>query len=734
MSIIDSLNDEQKAPVLCTDGPILVTAGAGSGKTRLLTHRIAYLICEKGIAPYNILAITFTNKAANEMKSRIAHMVPDAKDMWISTFHSMCVTILRQYIAKIDGYNTHFSIYTDTEKNKVLKDIYNHIGINEDNTKKNLEYHISNIKNNNCTLDAYLGNLPDYMDGDLLREVYTEYTKTLKNNNALDFDDLLVTTYRILHDCDDVREYYQNRFKYIHIDEFQDTNTVQYDIASILAGKWHNILVVGDEDQCIYGWRGANIENITNFKRDFPDVQIFKLEQNYRSTKKILTKANLVIGNNEQRLAKTLWTQNEEGSDVSCYIADNDRAEADYVTRTVYRLVNDYGYHYKDIAILMRYNAPSRLFEEYLLQYNIPYKVLGGYKFFERLEIKNIIAYLRAIVNPQDNESVLRIINYPKRGIGDTVIAELQSQVPVGSYIEAVKNVDRYDFSSNTQKKLKTFCAIYNDLETKSQTMSLQEFVEYMVDIIDFKGQFDPKNDDEYDKIQNIDQFVTSVCDFAQNNLDCTLQDYLESITLISDIDSVADNDDNLLISTVHAVKGLEYKVVFIVALENGMFPIIRTGDRPSDIEEERRLMYVAITRAKERLYLTMSKKRYLYNQIKYQDMSPFLEEMGFDDDDYGYFGVAHNYTKRKTADLYTTEPPKQKNNLQDVFESKIQSQQKDISAYRAGVKVMHPKFGVGVIIDDTELIDSRRVTINFDIVGNKTLSLDYAPLQILKK
>jgi len=328
----------------------------------------------------------------------------------------------------------------------------------------------------------------------------------------------------------------------------------------------------------------------------------------------------------------------------------------------------------------------------------------------------------------------LRIINYPKRGIGDTVIAELQSQVPVGSYIEAVKNVDRYDFSSNTQKKLKTFCAIYNDLETKSQTMSLQEFVEYMVDIIDFKGQFDPKNDDEYDKIQNIDQFVTSVCDFAQNNLDCTLQDYLESITLISDIDSVADNDDNLLISTVHAVKGLEYKVVFIVALENGMFPIIRTGDRPSDIEEERRLMYVAITRAKERLYLTMSKKRYLYNQIKYQDMSPFLEEMGFDDDDYGYFGVAHNYTKRKTADLYTTEPPKQKNNLQDVFESKIQSQQKDISAYRAGVKVMHPKFGVGVIIDDTELIDSRRVTINFDIVGNKTLSLDYAPLQILKK
>ncbi|MBQ7603180.1 MAG: UvrD-helicase domain-containing protein [Clostridia bacterium] len=735
MSIIDSLNEEQKAPVLCTDGPILVTAGAGSGKTRLLTHRIAYLICEKGVLPQNILAITFTNKAANEMKTRIMRMVPNAKDMWISTFHSMCVTILRQNISRIDGYNARFSIYTDTEKNKVLKDIYNHIGITDDNTKKNIEYHISNIKNSNSTLEEYLKKLPDYIDFDLLREVYIEYNKTLKNNNALDFDDLLVMTYYVLYNFDDVREYYQNKFKYIHIDEFQDTNTVQYDIASILAGKWHNILVVGDEDQCIYGWRGANIENITNFKRDFPTVKIFKLEQNYRSTKKILNKANLVIANNEQRLDKTLWTQNEEGADVSCYIADNDRAEADYVTRTVHNLVQNFGYNYRDIAILMRYNAPSRLFEEYLLQYNIPYKVLGGFKFFERAEIKNIIAYLRAIVNPKDNESILRIINYPKRGIGDSVIAELQSKMGFESLVDIIKNNEKYGFSPSVAKKLCLFRDIYNDLEDNANNLNLEDFVEYLVDKIDFKAQFNPKDDDDYNKIQNIDQFVASVKDFVQNNPDSTLPDYLESITLISDIDSVAEDDNNLLISTVHAVKGLEYKVVFIVALENGMFPIIRTGDRPSDIEEERRLMYVAITRAKERLYLTMSRRRYLYNQIKYQDMSPFLEEMGYNNDfNYACTGAGYNYVARGNADVYTTQPQTPKTSMQDVFNNKIQSQKKDVSAYVSGVKVMHPKFGVGIIIDDTHLNDNRTITINFDIVGNKTLSLDYAPLQILKK
>lgn len=734
MKIVDSLNKEQRDPVLQTDGAVLVTAGAGSGKTRLLTHRIAYLICEKGVEPRNILAITFTNKAANEMKTRVENMVPNAQDVWISTFHSMCVKILRRNIEKLDGYDSKFSIYTDTEKDKVLKLIYADFGINDDNTKKSILFHMSNIKNNNLSLEEYTKNNLGCLDADLFSQVYNKYNDTLRKCNALDFDDLLIKTYELLHNFADVREYYQNLFKYIHIDEFQDTNTVQYDIASILAKKWGNILVVGDEDQCIYGWRGANIENIMNFKRDFPNVKTFKLEQNYRSTKKILDKANMVISNNEQRLQKTLWTENEAGADVCCYVADTDRAEAEYVTRTIHSLIEDNGYDYKDIALLMRYNAPSRLFEEYLLQYNIPYKMLGGFKFFERAEIKNIVAYIRAIVNPKDNESLLRIINYPKRGIGDSVINELRNLVVFESYIDGIKHLENYAFSPTVAKKLTAFRQLYLDLEECSQNQTVQDFVKYLIDKVDFKGQFNPRDDEDYNKIQNIDQFLASVNDFVNSNPEATLSDYLESITLISDIDSLEDANNSVLVSTVHAVKGLEFKVVFIVALENGMFPIIRTGDRPSDIEEERRLMYVAITRAQERLFLTMARRRYLYNQIKYQDMSPFLEEMGFANNDFSY--NSNFVYRRPTPDAYVT--PVRENHqsasIQEMFKSKIQSQKKDLSAYTMGTKVLHPKFGVGVIIDDTHLQDNNTVTINFDIVGNKTLSLDYAPLQILKK
>lgn len=735
MSIVDSLNKEQREPVLQTEGPVLVTAGAGSGKTRLLTHRIAYLICEKGVNPENILAITFTNKAANEMKTRVERMVAGAKNVWISTFHSMCVTILRQHISKLDSsYNSRFSIYTDTEKDKVLKDIFHDFSITDENTKKSILYHISNIKNKNTTVEEYAVGINDSVDSQTLVDVVNKYNDTLRKSNALDFDDLLVLTYKLLKNLDDVREFYQNKFKYIHIDEFQDTNTVQYDIASILARKWGNILVVGDEDQCIYGWRGANIENIMNFKRDFPTVKVFKLEQNYRSTKKILEKANMVISNNEQRLKKTLWTENDSGMDVSCYIADSDRSEADYVVRTIFNLVVQQGYKYKDISILLRYNAPSRLFEEYLLQYNIPYKVLGGFKFFERLEIKNIIAYLRAVVNPQDNESILRIINYPKRGIGDSVVNELKTLVSDESYISAIKHLETYAFSKSSAKKLATFRAIYEDLETKAQTFDLDEFVNYLVNTVDFKAQFNTSNEEDYNKIQNIDQFLTSVQDYVQNNPESTLSQYLESITLISDIDNVEDDDNSVLISTVHAVKGLEYKVVFIVALEDGIFPIIRTGDRPSDMEEERRLMYVAVTRAKERLFLTMSRERYLYNQKKYQEMSQFLREMGYSDDSYHYTGSSFTY-HRANADEYITQPKQPTTeSIKDMFNAKVNTQTKDLSAYVVGTRVLHPKFGAGVVIDTRNISSNSTITINFDIVGNKTLSLEYAPLQIIKK
>ncbi|MBR7090847.1 MAG: UvrD-helicase domain-containing protein [Clostridia bacterium] len=487
MSIVDGLNDEQRLPVMDTEGAILVTAGAGSGKTRLLTHRIAYLILEKGVSPYNILAITFTNKAAREMRERVCRMVDNGEYIWVSTFHSLCVTILRREIDKLDGFNSKFSIYSDTEKSRVLKDIYADLGITEDGQKKSIEYHMSNIKNNNTTLEKYLLTLPDFIDEDALRSVYNRYTSALRNSNALDFDDLLVKTYELFTTHPDILAKYQDRFRYIHVDEFQDTNIVQYDIVSLLAKKWGNILVVGDEDQCIYGWRGANINNIMNFRRDFPNTHTYKLEQNYRSTKKILEKANMVISNNSQRLEKLLWTQNAEGTDVVYYAGDSDRQEAEFVIRTIINLVRDKGFKYSDCAILMRYSAPSRLFEEYMMQYNVPYKMLGGFKFFERVEIKNIIAYLRAVINPLDNESIARIINVPKRGIGESTINELRNNAYNTSYLSVLQNLNIYTFSPAVAKKLQSFADLYNQLALMSDKMPLSEYVKYVVDIVGLK-------------------------------------------------------------------------------------------------------------------------------------------------------------------------------------------------------------------------------------------------------
>ena len=732
MSIVDGLNEEQRLPVLDTEGAILVTAGAGSGKTRLLTHRIAYLILEKGISPYNILAITFTNKAAREMRERVCRMVSNGEYIWVSTFHSLCVTILRREIDKLEGYNSKFSIYSDTEKNRVLKDIYADLNITDDGEKKSVEYHMSNIKNQNTTLDDYINKMIGYVDEDVLRRVYNKYTISLRNSNALDFDDLLAKTYELFTKLPDVLAKYQDRFRYIHVDEFQDTNTVQYDIVSLLAKKWGNILVVGDEDQCIYGWRGANIDNIMNFRRDFPNAHTYKLEQNYRSTKKILEKANMVISNNSQRLEKLLWTQNTDGTDVVYFAGDNDKQEAEFVIRTIVNLVRNKGYRYSDCAVLMRYSAPSRLFEEYLMQYNVPYKMLGGFKFFERLEIKNIIAYLRAVVNPLDNESVSRIINVPKRGIGESTINELRNQANGGSYLSVLTNLNSYYFSPAITKKLQSFADIYSQISIMSDKLCLSEYVKYVIDIVGLKVQYDPHNEEDFNKIQNIEQFLVSVKDYEKANPQATLAEYLESITLISDIDTVDDNNNNVLLSTVHAVKGLEFKCVFVIAMEEGVFPIVRTGERPSDLEEERRLAYVAITRAKELLYLTRSKRRFLYNQVKYQGMSRFLREMGYEDEtSYKSSHFAKNDGEYPTKNYI--QPNRSTPSIQTLLNQKMAKQSKDFSNFVRGAKVFHPKFGAGTIIDDAKLHTSKTVVIDFGALGIKTLSLEYAPLQLLK-
>lgn len=730
MSIVDNLNEEQKLPVLCSEGAVLVTAGAGSGKTRLLTHRIAYLIQEKGVQPYNILAITFTNKAAREMKDRVSRMVDCGSEIWVSTFHSLCVTILRRFIDKFEGFNKNFTIYSDIEQNRVLKDIFREMGIEDDETKKSITYHIGNIKNINAVPNDYASSLSGYVSGQKVLEAYNKYQHTLKANNALDFDDLLVFTYNLLHQFADVREYYQDKFHYIHVDEFQDTNTIQYDIVRLLAGKWGNILVVGDEDQCIYGWRGANIQNIMDFRRDFPNAKVFKLQQNYRSTKKILEVANKVIDNNSQRLKKTLWTENQEGTEVRYFIGSSDRDEADFITRTIRDLVLKEGYKYSDIAVLMRLTAPSRLLEQYMLSYDIPYKMLGGFRFFERLEIKNVVGYLRAIVNPRDNDSILRIINFPRRGIGDTSIEKIKEYSRGGSLLNVILNYNMYSFGGALKKKLGEFVELYLDLREKSEQMGLTEFVEYMIKTVGFENYFDANNDEEYNKMQNIREFANAVKDFDESNKDATLASYLESITLVSDIDSVDGEEEYCLLSTIHAVKGLEFKVVFVVAMEEGLFPITRGGERPSDIEEERRLAYVAVTRAEEKLYLTRSRQRFMYNEVKYKEASRFLKEMGFEE------------MNRKNIDAYVNvgreEYPTKKvdtsQSIQKLINNRISDQKKDFSTYTRGVQVLHPKFGLGVIVDDTSLRTNKMVTIDFGGMGRKTLSLEYAPLQVLKQ
>ena len=729
MSIVDNLNEEQRLPVLQSEGAVLVTAGAGSGKTRLLTHRIAYLIEEKGVKPYNILAITFTNKASREMKERVERMVDCGDQIWVSTFHSLCVTILRRFIDKFEGYNKNFTIYSDLEKTRVLKDIYKEMGIDDDETKKSIEYHIGNIKNTNANAKEYAKQVKGYSDGKEVLEVYERYQSVLKNSNALDFDDLLVKTYELLKKVDEVREYYQEKFQYIHVDEFQDTNTIQYEIVKMLAGKWGNILVVGDEDQCIYGWRGANIQNIIDFKRDFSDAKVFKLQQNYRSTKKIIEVANKVIDNNTQRLKKTLWTDNLDGSDVMYYVGGSDRDEADFITRTI-KSYADKGCKYSDFAVLMRLTAPSRIIEQYMLAYNIPYKMLGGFRFFERLEIKNVIGYLRAIVNPKDNDSILRIINFPKRGIGDSSIEQIKKYAKNTPILQVILNYNHYDFSTALKKKLNAFAELYLDLREKSESMEILEFVEYMIKQAKIEEAFDVNDVEQFNKLQNVKELINSVKEYDENNVDATLAGYLESITLVSDIDTVDDNEDYCLISTVHAVKGLEFKCVFVVAMEEGLFPITRGGERPSDLEEERRLAYVAVTRAKERLYLTRSRERYMYNECKVQQPSRFLKEMGFEEskdrvDRFKYNNV-DDFSPTKKLDTSLS--------INEMFAGRINEQKKDFSGYQKGVQVMHPKFGVGVILDDSCLTKNRMVTIDFGGMGCKTLSLDYAPLQILKR
>ncbi len=698
---MNSLNQQQKDALFSTEGVVLVTAGAGSGKTRLLTHRICYLIQEKGVSPYNILAITFTNKATNEMKERVSAMCD--RGVWISTFHSMCVRILRENIDRLDGFDKHFTIIAENDKNKILKDLLEKNGVDEDEKEK-VANHLENLKNKGLDIDEYFDALAEFdRNKNLLiyKKVCHEYEEYLCKNNALDFDDLLNKTLFLFHNYKDVLNKYAQRFEYILVDEFQDTNLVQYKLVKLLASVHGNLFVVGDEDQCIYSWRGANFHNIFNLKNDFPDVKVFKLERNYRSTKNILNLANNVIQNNKERLEKKLWTEKDEGDGPVVYSAFDERDEALFVAKTIADLCCE-GYSFSDFAVLMRVNALSRALEEGLMSFQIPYKLYGGFKFYDRAEIRMILSYLSIFVNEKDDISLLKIINFPKRGIGEVAIQNLLQEAGEQHLLQYLLS-DKFKLSK-FYAKLEKFVTNYADLKKKIDKMSLVEFVKKVITSFEIDLAYGGKDDEAIERLGNISSLLSGVSEYCEDNKDASLSDYLAEVMLKTDSDEIQEGGV-VTLSTIHSVKGLEFKIVFVVGLEEGIFPLSRAAFSSEEMEEERRLMYVAITRAEEKIYLSYTAKRYVYGKSNPQAPSRFLSELGI---------VDRRRTKIISNDFVQNEKT-------EVFES----------GFEIGDKIFHSRFGEGRIEDISS--DGLVADILFDSVGKKSLMLNIAKLEKLE-
>lgn len=753
---LEELNDIQKNAVMDTSGAVLVTAGAGSGKTRLLTHRIAHLINDMNVPPYNILAITFTNKAANEMRERLGDMI-DADGAWICTFHSACVRILRQFIDRI-GYKKNFTIYGDAETKSIVKRICKENEYHDDMQKRILA-EISKAKNKGIAPDNYAEVFKFASAADDIAHAYSEYQLTLKLNNALDYDDLLIQALRLLKENAEAREYFQNKFQYIHIDEFQDTNTIQYDIAKILAGKHGNIFAVGDEDQCIYTWRGATISNIFDFQRDFK-CKVYKLEQNYRSTSNILSVANKIIKGNSQRLDKKLWTNNSDGAKVMCFGAATEGFEADYVIRTIYELTRDGEYDYSDCAILFRLNALTRHFEERLLQYGIPHKVFGGFKFYDRKEVKDVLAYARIAANHADDEAAYRIINFPKRGIGDASIEKLRAYTRENSMsvYDAVTSPYHLEaFPSTLRTKLQAFGEDLACLSDKADCSGVVDFFKYLLNsVLDISSLF--AGDDE-SRLENLNELLNSVGDFAKNNDGAGISDYLQMVSLYSDTDEMT-GDNAVTLATVHSAKGLEFPIVFVVALEDGIFPSLRVSEENSEhMEEERRLMYVAVTRAQKRLFLSYAKSRFLYGETQYRIPSRFLCECGLVEKPEGYGDGAYSSersfrgidsfarnaaryggerSERSYGNTYSGGDRGFSDNTRTYksgYGKKDNNEKprvQDGNNYRVGVKVMHKRLGKGTIIGLEKTGDNLYAQIEFERGGVMLLAVDFAPITVI--
>lgn len=743
MSIYDSLNTQQREAVYHTEGPLLILAGAGSGKTRVLTHRIAYLIEEKGMNPWNILAITFTNKAAGEMRERVNNLVGfGAESIWVSTFHSTCVRILRRYIDRI-GYDTNFTIYDAEDQKTLMKEVCRRLDVDTKVYKERaLLGAISAAKDEMITPAEFERDAAGDFTQQKIAKVYWEYERQLKANNALDFDDLLMKTVQLFRSDPEVLESYQERFRYIMVDEYQDTNTVQFKFVSLLAAKYQNLCVVGDDDQSIYKFRGANIKNILNFEKEFQNARVIKLEQNYRSTGNILNAANAVIRNNYGRKDKTLWTDNGEGEKIHLRQFDTGYDEAEFVAEDIRKQVREGG-AYNEHAVLYRTNAQSRLFEEKFVAYNIPYKIVGGVNFYARREIKDLLAYLKTIDNGQDDLAVRRIINVPKRGIGLTTINRVQESAAardIGFY-EALQGLDLIPGIGRGAAKLDSFVALIEYFKMQSEKTSLSDLMKEIIDKTGYIENLEAENNEEAQaRIENIDELRSKIAAYEESCQDGdtvpTLSGFLEEVALVADIDSLDEEQDYVVLMTLHSAKGLEFPHVYLAGLEDGLFPSYMTigSDNADDLEEERRLCYVGITRAEKELTMSCARRRMVRGEIQFNKMSRFLKEVPMDLLEQG--GL-HFDDKQEMPKEHTFAQAKQVFR-QQAFQS--HSATRPVKQFGAGVRqkpdygiedrVRHVKFGAGTVKDIIEGGRDYEVTVDFDTAGVKKMFASFAKLQ----
>ena len=762
--LLNGLNDKQYEAVVNTEGPSLVIAGAGSGKTKVLTHKIAYLMKGKNVAPWNILAITFTNKAANEMKERVEKLVGDiAKEMWIGTFHSICVRILRKTIDRL-GFDSSFIIFDTSDQKTLVKKILKKEEIDDKLfTDKTVMYEISNAKNEMLEPEDYLKKYAGDLRKETIGRIYKIYQKQLKENNAIDFDDIINFTIKVLLDNPDILEFYSEKFKYVLVDEYQDTNKSQFTLVTLLASRYGNVTVVGDNDQGIYSFRGADISNILNFEKDFPGTKIIKLEQNYRCTGNILDIANAVIKNNKTKYEKKLWTSNEKGVLPTVFSGNDEYDEARFITQKIESLKSSEYRKYSDFSILYRMNSQSRSIEDILRREDIPYKIVGGLKFYERKEIKDIIAYLRLIHNTNDNISLTRIINEPKRGIGKTSLDNIENIASDNgiSMYEVIKNAEKYDLNRvfiNTRE----FIGVIEELIAKKDSILISELIKETLNKTGYTKALELEGTTEAEsRIENLDEFLTVAMEFEQESADNSLSEFLEGITLSSDIDGMEDAEDSVTLMTLHSAKGLEFPVVFLVGMEEGIFPGYKSIGEEKELEEERRLCYVGITRAKENLFLTCAKQRTIFGSTSCNSPSRFLKEIpqellegyseAFEPKKPNYSDLEYElkYASRRSNDLFSSAVKSYTNmdyaqktasagfafRSADSFLSSINNKSNsdvDLTKYRAGVTVYHKKFGEGVITEVEAEEDDLKVDIEFSKVGHKRLMAKFANLEVI--